>query len=161
LRKSIDRNDYRMIYLTFPLPSRERVRVRGRGRSFEDSPELPGMRVLGMRKRIIATVSATARTRLQAVVAHRHGQQEHAWRCRSMLLTAGNLGTAAIMRQTGKCKSVVWRWQKRFMRAGVDSLCAIKPGRRASLRSGTARSYRCAWRASSSAPAAIVNDILQ
>jgi hypothetical protein len=73
-----------------------------------------------MRKRIIATVSAASRTGLQAVVAHRNSQQEHAWRCRSMLLTAGNLGTAAIMRETGKSKSVVWRWQKRFMRAGVE-----------------------------------------
>ena len=36
------------------------------------------------------------------------------------------LGTAAIMRQTGKSKSVVWRWQERFMRAGVEGLLRDK-----------------------------------
>jgi hypothetical protein len=36
------------------------------------------------------------------------------------------LGTAAIMRQTGKSKSVVWRWQERFMQAGVDGLLRDK-----------------------------------
>jgi hypothetical protein len=42
------------------------------------------------------------------------------------LLTADRLGTAAIMRQTGKSKSVVWRWQERFMQAGVDGLMRDK-----------------------------------
>jgi hypothetical protein len=39
-------------------------------------------------------------------------------------LTADGLDTAEIMRRTGKSKSVVWRWQKRFMHAGVDGLLA-------------------------------------
>ena len=43
-----------------------------------------------------------------------------------MLLTADGLGTAAIMQQTGKSKSVVWRWQERFMQAGVDGLLRDK-----------------------------------
>ena len=43
-----------------------------------------------------------------------------------MLLTADGLGTAAIMRQTGKSKSVVWRWQERFMQAGVYGLLRDK-----------------------------------
>jgi hypothetical protein len=43
-----------------------------------------------------------------------------------VLLTADGLGTAAIMRRTGKSKSVVWRWQERFMQAGVDGLLRDK-----------------------------------
>jgi transposase len=30
------------------------------------------------------------------------------------------------MRRTGKSKSVVWRWQERFMEAGVDGLLRDK-----------------------------------
>jgi hypothetical protein len=43
-----------------------------------------------------------------------------------VLLTAAGLGTAAIMQQTGKSKPVVWRWQERFMQAGVDGLLRDK-----------------------------------
>jgi transposase len=84
------------------------------------------MRVLGMRKGIIVTVNAADRARLEGVVANRNSPQKHAWRCRIVLLTADRLGTAAIMRQTGKSKSGVWRWQERFMQAGVDGLLRDK-----------------------------------
>jgi hypothetical protein len=30
------------------------------------------------------------------------------------------------MRQTGKAKTAVWRWQERFMQAGVDGLLRDK-----------------------------------
>ena len=79
-----------------------------------------------MRKGIIVTVNAAERARLEAVAANRNSPQKHAWRCRIVLLTADGLGTAAIMRQTGKSKSVVWRWQERFMRAGVEGLLRDK-----------------------------------
>jgi hypothetical protein len=36
-----------------------------------------------------------------------------------ILLTADGLGTNAIMRGTGRAKSVVWRWQERFMCEGL------------------------------------------
>ena len=84
------------------------------------------MRVWEMRKGIIVTVDAADRSRLEAVVANRNSPQKHAWRCRIVLLTVEGLGTAAIMRQTGKSKSVVWRWQERFMQAGVDGLLRDK-----------------------------------
>src|SRR5215472_4084330 len=84
------------------------------------------MRVWGMRKGIIVTVSAADRARLEAVVANRNSPQRRVWRCRIVLLTADGLGTAAIMQQTGKSKSVVWRWQERFMRAGVEGLLRDK-----------------------------------
>lgn len=82
-----------------------------------------------MREGIIITVNAADRARLEAMVANRNSPQKHAWRCRIVLLTADGLGTAAIMRQTGKRKSVIWHWQERFMRAGVDG--ALRRSRRA------------------------------
>jgi transposase len=74
-----------------------------------------------MRKGITVTVNTADRARL--VVANRNSPQKHVWRYRIVLLTADGLGTAVIMQQTGKRKSVVWRWQERFMRARVDGLC--------------------------------------
>jgi transposase len=41
-------------------------------------------------------------------------------------LTAGGLGTNAIMRQTGKSKTCVWRWQERFLEEGFDGLLRDK-----------------------------------
>ena len=84
------------------------------------------MRVWGMRKGIVVNVTAGDRKRLAAIVANRNSPQKHVWRARIVLLTADDLGTAAVMRQTGKSKSVVWRWQERFMQAGVDGLLRDK-----------------------------------
>src|SRR5512132_2333177 len=79
-----------------------------------------------MRKGIVVDVRAEDRARLAAIVANRNSPQKHVWRARIVLLTADGLGTAAIMRQTGKSKSVVWRWQERFMQAGVYGLLRDK-----------------------------------
>jgi len=79
-----------------------------------------------MRTGIVVNVKAADRRRLTAIVANRNSPQKHVWRARIVLLTADGLGTADIMRQTGKSKSVVWRWQERFMRAGVDGLLRDK-----------------------------------
>ena len=86
-----------------------------------------------MRKGIIVTVTASDRARLRAVVTNRNSPQKHVWRAKILLLTADGLGTGAIMRGTGRAKSVVWRWQERFMREGVDGLLRDKtrpPGRK-------------------------------
>ncbi len=79
-----------------------------------------------MRKGIVVNVKAADRGRLAAIVANRNSPQKHVWRARIVLLTADGLGTAEIMRRTGKSKSVVWRWQERFMQAGVDGLLRDK-----------------------------------
>lgn len=84
------------------------------------------MRVWGMRKGIVVNVNGEDRLRLAAIVANRNSPQKHVWRVRIILLTADGLGTAEIMRRTGKSKSVVWRWQERFMQAGVDGLLRDK-----------------------------------
>jgi transposase len=58
------------------------------------------------------------------------------------MLTADGLGDNAIQRGTGRGKSVVWRWQERFMQEGVDGLLRDKtrpPGRKP-------RDRRCRFR---------------
>ena len=79
-----------------------------------------------MRTGIVVNVTAADRKRLAGIVANRNSPQKHVWRARIVLLTADGLGTAEIMRQTGKSKSVVWRWQERFMQASVDGLLRDK-----------------------------------
>jgi hypothetical protein len=46
------------------------------------------------------------RARLEAVVANRNSPQKDVWRAKIILLTAEGLGNA-ILRGTGRCKSVV------------------------------------------------------
>ena len=75
-----------------------------------------------MRKGIAVEVSAAERARLEAIVADRNSPQKHVWRARIVLLTADGLGTGAIMRRAGTSKVTVWRWQERFMQAGVAGL---------------------------------------
>jgi hypothetical protein len=41
-------------------------------------------------------------------------------RAEIVLLSADGLGTHEIMRQSGKSKSCVWRWQERFVEEGVE-----------------------------------------
>ena len=79
-----------------------------------------------MRKNVVVEVSAADRARLEAVVADRNSPQKHVWRARIVLLTGQALGTVEIMRRTGKSKTCVWRWQERFMAAGVDGLLRDK-----------------------------------
>src|SRR3954463_5610470 len=80
------------------------------------------MRVCGMRTGITVDVKAADRARLEAIVADRNSPQKHVWRARIVLLTADGLGTKEIMRQTAKSKTCLWRWQERFMQAGVEGL---------------------------------------
>jgi transposase len=79
-----------------------------------------------MRKNVVVEVSAADRAGLEAVVADRNSPQKHVWRARIVLLTGQALGTVEIMRRTGKSKTCVWRWQERFMAAGVDGLLRDK-----------------------------------
>src|SRR4030081_3738902 len=90
-----------------------------------------------MRKDIVVDVSAADRARLEAIVTDRNSPQKHVWRARIVLLTGEDLGTVGIMRRTGKSKTCVWRWQERFMQAGVDGLLRDKtrPSRIPTLRS--------------------------
>src|SRR4051794_9442434 len=79
------------------------------------------------------------RERLEAIIASRNSPQKHVWRSRIVLLSADGIGTMEIQRRTGKAKPTIWRWQQRFMEAGVDGLLwdATRPGRKPPLAPAT------------------------
>ena len=79
-----------------------------------------------MRTGVSITVSFEDRQRLAAIVGDRNSPQKHVWRARIILLTADGLGTAAIMRQAEVSKTVVWRWQERYMTEGIEGLLRDK-----------------------------------
>ena len=81
-----------------------------------------------MREGIFIYVTSTDRQRLEAIVRDPKSAQKHVWRAWVFLLTANGHGTAAIMAETGKSKTTVWRWQERFMEEGVDGLLRDKTG---------------------------------
>ncbi len=80
------------------------------------------MRIRRMRSGISFTVSFRDRQRLQAIVAYPKSPQKRVWRTRFVLLSEEGVGTSAIMAETGKSKTCVWRWQERFTAEGVDGL---------------------------------------
>jgi transposase len=71
-------------------------------------------------------VTPADRVRLEAIVRDRNSPQKHVWRARIVLLSADGQGTMAIMRAIGKDKTVVWRWQERFMQEGIAGLTRDK-----------------------------------
>jgi transposase len=75
-----------------------------------------------MRTGVSLDVTSDDRERLLAVIADRNSPQKHVWRARIVLMTADGHGTVAIMHEAGVAKTAVWRWQERFMQAGVDGL---------------------------------------
>ena len=79
-----------------------------------------------MRTGISFTVSPTDRQRLMALIKDRNARQKHVWRAEIILLSADGVGTVEIMRQTGKSKTCVWRWQERFAAEGFEGLLRDK-----------------------------------
>ena len=79
-----------------------------------------------MRKGISITVTAEDRVRLDTIIGNRNSPQKHVWRARIIVLTADGAGTTAITRAVGKGKTVVWRWQERFMHEGIEGLTRDK-----------------------------------
>src|SRR3954465_11507984 len=54
-------------------------------------------------------------------------KEKYVWRARIVLLAAAGVGTMAIVRQIGKSKRAVWRWQERFVAEGGEGLRADRP----------------------------------
>ena len=79
-----------------------------------------------MRKGISISVTPADRLRLQSIIRDRNSAQKHVWRARIIVLTADGQGTTAVMRAVGKGKTVVWRWQERFMHEGVEGVTRDK-----------------------------------
>src|SRR5471032_311533 len=79
-----------------------------------------------MRTGISISLKPADRRRLAALARDRNAPHKHVWRAEIVLLSADGVGTNEIMRQTGKSKTCVWRWQERFMQAGYDGLLRDK-----------------------------------
>jgi transposase len=84
-------------------------------------------------------VSPTSRAQLDAIIRDRNSPRKLVWRAEIVIATAEGLGTNAIMRQTGKSKPCVWRWQERYMEEGIEGLKRDKtrPSRKAPLTAQT------------------------
>src|SRR5471032_2616684 len=79
-----------------------------------------------MRTGISISLKPADRRRLAALARDRNAPHKNVWRDEIVLLSADGVGTNEIMRQTGKSKTCVWRWQERFMQAGYDGLLRDK-----------------------------------
>jgi transposase len=80
-----------------------------------------------MRTGISITLKPGDRRRLKALARDRNApQKKHVWRARIVLLSADGVSTSETMRQTGKSKTCVWRWQERFMQEGYGGLLRDK-----------------------------------
>src|SRR6201987_1435096 len=79
-----------------------------------------------MRTGVTLSVTPADLDRLDALVRDRNAPQKHVWRARIVLLSAEGVGTNAIMREIGKSKTCVWRWQERFAAEGVGGLLRDK-----------------------------------
>jgi transposase len=79
-----------------------------------------------MRTGNFITLKPADRRRLATLARDRNAPHKHVWRAEIVLLSADGVGTNEIMRQTGKSKTCVWRWQERFMLAGYDGLLRDK-----------------------------------
>src|SRR4029079_17408940 len=77
-----------------------------------------------MRTGIFITLKPADRRRLAALARDGNAPHKHVWRAEIVLLSADGVGTNEIMRQTGKSKTCVWRWQERFMQADYAGLLA-------------------------------------
>ena len=62
------------------------------------------------------------RVRLQALVADRNTPRKLVWRAEIVLATADGHGTNEIMRRSATSKPTVWRWQERYLDAGLEGL---------------------------------------
>ena len=82
-----------------------------------------------MRTGISISITPADLDRLRDLVKDRNAPQKHVWRAQIVLLSAEGLGTNAILRETGKSKTCVWRWQERFVAEGVDGLLRDKTRR--------------------------------
>jgi transposase len=77
-------------------------------------------------------LSDDERTALERLASNRNTAAKVVWRAQIVLATARGLKTSAIVKETGKDKTTVWRWQRRFVEAGIEGLKRDKtrpPGR--------------------------------
>ena len=71
-------------------------------------------------------VTPDDRAQLARLIGDRNTPAKVIWRARIVLMTAGGHSVKAIVRETGKSKPCVWRWQRRFAEDGVEGLLSDK-----------------------------------
>ena len=84
-------------------------------------------------KRTEIVLTRKDRAQLEAISSDGNMAQKFVKRARVVVLTAEGLGVMAIMRETKLSKTSVWRWQSRFVEAGVTGLLkdkSKKPGKK-------------------------------
>ncbi len=78
---------------------------------------------MGMRRSDICLYLGPAdRAELQALIVNRNTPHKLVWRAEIVLATADGHGTFEIMRRARTSKPTVWRWQARYLEAGVAGL---------------------------------------
>jgi transposase len=85
-----------------------------------------------MAQTVCPLVSASDRSLLAAILADRNRPQKHVQRARIILHSAERLDVAEVARRAGVSRAAVWRWQSRYVEAGVAGLLrdkSRKPGR--------------------------------
>lgn len=85
-----------------------------------------------MSQTVCPLVSADDRVRLEAIIGDRNRAQKHVARARIILHSSDRLNVAEIAKRSGVSRPAVWRWQRRFVEAGVDGLlhdATRKPGK--------------------------------
>ncbi len=80
-----------------------------------------------MAQNVCPFVSAEDRARLEAIVADRNRAQKHVARARIILGSADRLNVAEVARRARVGRPAVWRWQRRFVEAGVEGLLRTRP----------------------------------
>jgi hypothetical protein len=79
-----------------------------------------------MRAGIEITITPEDRRHVEVIACDRNAKLKHVARPKVILATADGCGTMEVMRHSGLSKPDVWRWQERFMHAGVDGLLRDK-----------------------------------
>ena len=92
----------------------------------QDSQTLDYVRFSGYENTSMHMAVSEDRVRLERLIADRNTPRKVVWRSRIVLLSAAGYGTMEIMRRTGISKPTVWRWQARYLEAGVDGLLRDK-----------------------------------
>ena len=76
-----------------------------------------------MNIRYRVTLTQCERDELGALLSGGNHPARRLKRAQILLAADAGVGTNAIMRETGKSKTCVWRWQERFAVEGVDGSC--------------------------------------
>src|ERR1700730_12170710 len=79
-----------------------------------------------MAQTVCVIVSAVDRERLEAIVVDRNQRQKYVERARIVLASADRHSAQRVAQSIGVSRPTVWRWQQRFVEAGVEGLLCDK-----------------------------------